>query len=62
MLRGIIVKEQTRENRQTKQDEKFYIEYRRYEFFFSQLGFLYKGDESYGDSKKLAYLPVEDAH
>lgn len=45
MLRGIIVKEQTRENRQTKQDEKFYIEYRRYEFFFSQLGFLYKGEK-----------------
>lgn len=38
MLRGIIVKEQTRENRQTKHDEKFYIEYRRYEFFFFSAG------------------------
>ena len=45
MLKGIIVKEQTRENRQTKQDEKFYIECGRYEFFFSQLGFLYKGEK-----------------
>lgn len=64
MLRGIIVKEQTRENRQTKQDEKFDIEYRRYEFFFLSWDFCTKEkkDESYGDSKKLAYLPVEDAH
>lgn len=64
MLRGIIVKEQTRENRQTKQDEKFCIEYRRYEFFFLSWDFCTKEkkDESYGDSKKLAYLPVEDAH
>ena len=64
MLRGIIVKEQTRENRQTKQDEKFYIECGRYEFFFLSWDFCTKEkkDESYGDSKKLAYLPVEDAH
>lgn len=55
MLRGIIVKEQTRENRQTKQDEKFYIEYRRYEFFFLSWDFCTKEkkDESYGDSKKI---------
>lgn len=43
MLRGIIVKKQTTENRQAKQDEKFYKEHRRYEFFFSELGFLCKG-------------------